>query len=317
MERRNYSPGSSGSSRGAHKQRSRRAVGSGQLVTNALTEALSDAQDKEAGARDALKQMKECVLDILEEQLPPTPTGAPGGGKGPDGKPPKPPNDPDEQCSAMGNIQMDSSRLNVRWTEGVRYSMLACIAYFLCTSILVQLILTGVGLVRGYSATVIWFHFLFAFFAPPGVVAIWKLSWLRDWRTIHRYKFVRYQLGYKSDNRADTMSQADMKHQASYSVVKYTKKFWIFPEYSREVTISHELLVQICTGKNLELTATADVVWQRLSLAARTAQSVNVDRFLSGRDKFISQDTMLVAYGIWKRLVQKRADFPFPRPQRT
>lgn len=305
-------PRNQGGPRGPHKQCRARAPANGsKLVNQALTAALSEAQDRVLASGDVIIDILEENAELKEEialAQPPTAPGAP-----PKASSPIPPKDPNAQVSGMGDIQMDSARLDIKYTEGTRYGVYELLIYETVAILLIQFMIICAELVRGISATSMWCHLFFGFVWLIVSAMIWKLQWIRDHRTRHRYRFVRFVKGYSRDNRADSMSQADLKHQAAYSEVRYTQKYWIFAEREKLLTISHELFVQICTGKNLELTATKEVVWQRLSLGARTTQTVNVDRYLSAHDKFIAQDTVLVAFGLWKRLCQRRALLPFPK----
>jgi hypothetical protein len=134
-----------------------------------------------------------------------------------------------------------------------------------------------------------------------------------------------------ADVRADAISLGRTQHQAPLvGKVKYhrlVRPGWfrlpfqcgVLTDkwYETLLTVSFEMLSQLSTQKNLSMLMTELEVAQRLDWAASTIHSVNLDRALSVFGDQVVQDSILVAFGLYRLQQQKRARVVFPRSPST
>lgn len=130
----------------------------------------------------------------------------------------------------------------------------------------------------------------------------------------HRYVFLRDLPSPDFDTRADQISLSTLKHKPAYCEVRYFR-CWLGWEYKNSVlTVSHELLAQICTARNMPSGADARTVRQKLELSSSSLSTVNLNRYDSPRGKQCVQDSQRLAFGLWMEMEQRLSSVPFPSP---
>jgi uncharacterized membrane protein YqaE (UPF0057 family) len=132
----------------------------------------------------------------------------------------------------------------------------------------------------------------------------------------HRYMTVgtTFQL-VQDDARADILALGEIKHPEPLLQHVMYENSTLFEASQTILTVSLELLTQISTSINLDLSYTEELVWQHIRHSANHFQSVNIDRYQVLNNVMIVQDTCLVAYGLWKHMQQERSHLLFPRSQ--
>jgi len=130
-----------------------------------------------------------------------------------------------------------------------------------------------------------------------------------------------------NDLRADSISLGKLLHaKPMYAVVRYTSVdprwgwstlFRKTIEHNVSLTVSLEVLSQLLTAKNLPLGSTDEVAAERIKLAAQSLHSVSINRYLAVEGINVVQDTTLVAFALYKQMVERRRMVPFPvfKPQ--
>jgi hypothetical protein len=118
--------------------------------------------------------------------------------------------------------------------------------------------------------------------------------------------------------RADAISQMEMKHTKPGMMSVTYSHAWYFlgvPFFWRSVklTVSLEALSQIGVASNLSLAANDADSWTRIMFTANKLQSVNLNRYMALHGVHPIQDSALVAYALYKQMIQRRALLPFPR----
>lgn len=138
----------------------------------------------------------------------------------------------------------------------------------------------------------------------------------------------------QQDHRADLLSLMDMKHtDPLISYAKITTKrsivlalpatlltprieilrlnFWT-NWYELKGGASHEMLAQICTAKNIKWGAKDDVTLMRISTLAEKVCTINLDKYAPIQKQHIVQNTILVAYFMFKDMEHTYRKVPFP-----
>lgn len=124
------------------------------------------------------------------------------------------------------------------------------------------------------------------------------------------------------DLRADVISLGKLKHlnplrvKCFYSVqAKYGFQWYWTERRKADLEVSLELICQISTSVNLSLSSEEKLVWQRIEQFANHYQNINLDRYEILENKYVVQDSCLVAYGLWRWLLYERRHALFPRSQ--
>lgn len=122
------------------------------------------------------------------------------------------------------------------------------------------------------------------------------------------------------DFRADVMALGKLKHpRAYYGSFEYTRhEFHPIPfvwprETKANFRVSYQLLSQFLSPQNVSLMANETQSADRLDHIARSLHSVNIDRFMELRHENIVQNTVLLAYGLVRKMKQNTKDVVFPR----
>jgi hypothetical protein len=127
-------------------------------------------------------------------------------------------------------------------------------------------------------------------------------------------------MGDMLDARADVMALGKLKHKQSIGSVEYTKEIGFIPVIQRQINettilqVSFETLAQLATPSNMSLNSTVDTAWERINHTARILHSVNNDKLLPVFNVNAVQDSVILAYGVARKMHQERENVNFPRP---
>jgi hypothetical protein len=127
-------------------------------------------------------------------------------------------------------------------------------------------------------------------------------------------------MGDMLDARADVMALGKLKHKQSIGSVEYTKEIGFIPVIQKQINettilqVSFETLAQLATPSNMSLNSTVDTAWERINHTARTLHSVNNDKLLPVFNVNAVQDSVILAYGVARKMHQERENVNFPRP---
>jgi hypothetical protein len=217
--------------------------------------------------------------------------------------------------------------LNIKWEEEVESSYVPFV-------ILIFVVMAAVGyslLLKSWAPFIVFGLIFFAFFTICKIinlllshlcsVAVRRfLVSLSFWDNtiVHSYEFVKLVDQHGGDLRPHGLSQSDLKYKESrYARVDYVRREGSTEVLRTKLTISAELFAHLTLPGNLNLSSTEEVAWDRLQYTAKTMSAVNLDRYLSLKGRFVVQDTTLVAFGLYKQLLEKRRELPFPTPPST
>ncbi len=115
------------------------------------------------------------------------------------------------------------------------------------------------------------------------------------------------------DERADEMKMSDLAHTAKYMDVAYIQTAF-FGLWSKRMNlrISAELLVQLCTISNFNCLVEDDVFQERCIYKAKSVYGPNISRWPIIDKQYIPQDTIDVAYGMFKAYKQRSSSIARP-----
>lgn len=130
----------------------------------------------------------------------------------------------------------------------------------------------------------------------------------------HHWKFLRVFNHDHFDRRADNISLGELKHlKPEYAEVSLIQRQGPFKLLDAKFIISFEVLSQLLDAAVLSLSSPSDVVWDRIQRRSSSLHSVSVDRYLSIAGIHAVQDSCLVAYAIYRQMMQGRVRVDFPR----
>lgn len=158
-------------------------------------------------------------------------------------------------------------------------------------------------------------HFLFA-----GIGCLFPMSDNYVIRFVDYLNLPIYNPEYL-DRRADHIAVGKLIHNDPlYALLELDQPkpnaWWKGPLLTREqinLTVSLELLAQLCVSNNLALNSNSDLTWERLQRVAASVHSVNLDRYLPIHGKLCVQDTMNTAYAMYQQMILRQSRLPFPR----
>jgi hypothetical protein len=157
--------------------------------------------------------------------------------------------------------------------------------------------------------------FVYSFVTVPFLC----LNFLCSSKKRYRYYYVGDLESPRSDARADYLTTGKLKHEDPLLAWVEFKDygldlffFWKCTE-RRKLTVSLELLSQILIAANLSMTASDELVAEKLQYQAARVDSVNIDRSWAVQGHHIVQDTVFVAYALHKQRLEERMACPFPR----
>jgi len=158
-----------------------------------------------------------------------------------------------------------------------------------------------------------WSHGFWSLVIPTCLVV---LEWVHPlvFRTSHRYVFVRDIESPDLDLRADQISLSKLKHRPAYCEVRYFRSWLGFEYGNRLLVVSHELLAQICTARNMPSGADPKIVRNKLELSSSSLSTVNLNRYDSPLGRQAVQNTQRLAFGLWMEMEQNLSSVPFPNP---
>lgn len=121
------------------------------------------------------------------------------------------------------------------------------------------------------------------------------------------------------DLRADSIAVGKLKHNnPRIALVEFQSYYdgpcgWLWSPRRMTLKPSVELLSQITTAANLPLASNDEIAFERLNYVARNLHSVNVNRYDPLVGDYPVQDAVLVAFAIYKSMLETRDIVPFPR----
>jgi len=115
-----------------------------------------------------------------------------------------------------------------------------------------------------------------------------------------------------ADLRSDAYSLGEMKHKPSLTWVIYEKSNWLRTFSKKALLVSPELVAQIKLPNTSRYVSKDIDAYERIDFAAQRVHSVNIPRQLVLDGHNVSQDSVLLAYGLHKQMIQNM-DFPFPK----
>jgi len=133
----------------------------------------------------------------------------------------------------------------------------------------------------------------------------------------------RVLTGDKVEVRADAISLGDLKHmEALYADVQYNRYHYDMCGIIRtcvptQFTVSLELLSQLGVSKNIPLNSTPEAVFERLNFVANSTHGVNVNRYHALHGQTVVQNTVFLAYMLYKQMFCDLRNLNFPRPLRN
>ena len=117
------------------------------------------------------------------------------------------------------------------------------------------------------------------------------------------------------DGRADGISMGALKHNnpilATVEVETYDYKAGFFRR--TKMMVSLEILAQILVPSNMLLTTTEDVILAKMQQTVRTLNSVNYGRYLAEAGDYVPQQTLIMAFAIYKHMKEQTRHLNFPR----
>lgn len=134
----------------------------------------------------------------------------------------------------------------------------------------------------------------------------------------YRYRFHRWRVAELEDLRADSLAVGTLKHKdALIADVIFSERYRLcgfLQEKEITLTASFETLYQISTTTNLPLMYVDEAtVFAKMEYAAKSLQSVNINRYHMARELPVVQHAVLICYALWKSMHEKIARVPFPR----
>lgn len=142
-----------------------------------------------------------------------------------------------------------------------------------------------------------------------------------------------------TDRRPDVVSMGQLKHQdARYAYIRLTQRCGLVealrsvylgdsrPGVSHtaslfgskrhtDMVVSTELVKQLAVPQTLDLAASPDVVWDRMTHMSKSLHSVNVSRDFPLKHEFVVQQSLLVSFALYRELQFKLGALPFPKPR--
>jgi hypothetical protein len=142
----------------------------------------------------------------------------------------------------------------------------------------------------------------------------------------YRYQSVKLHAAGTKDLRPDAIAVSKLLHPDDLQIsVEYSKgfrvRFWdLFnittpPYYTRTLVTSAEMIVQLATPLNLNVTMSDKDTFDRLVYYSGRIHSVGTNRYETLKGDHVHQDAVLICYGLFQKYKQKRAQFPFPNNQ--
>jgi hypothetical protein len=129
------------------------------------------------------------------------------------------------------------------------------------------------------------------------------------------WKFVEWcDSKFSLDVRTDTLQQSEFKHKSNIAMLRF-KYYDIGVKREKRWLVSMELLMQLNTAAIMDVYATEEITWERIRYAAKTNQSVNIDKSLVLDGQRVYQQTCLVALDMWRSMIMDVAPMNFPKSQ--
>jgi len=148
-------------------------------------------------------------------------------------------------------------------------------------------------------------------------------TWLTRGRRIsEKYRFLRSLKAHDElDLRADTISLGKLKHKRAefMEVSCFVRKpylYWFTRWTQTDIIVSAELLSQLNTANNANLTCDNETVFQKIYHSAKSIHSVNISRYATLENINIVQNTAVLAYAMHRKMLEQLEELNFPRPQR-
>lgn len=225
-----------------------------------------------------------------------------------------------------------SMNFKIVFTDGerkmTRWALLSIAFFFLLSTFWANNTQTNVSFARGYFVVVSSWQEIVCMV----VFAIASMAVLVDYVYLaneHRYKTIELLLEDHSDRRSDATSLQKIKHmQAEYGVVRYEHRRyteslwcgypfafmgWSFFATTMDLTVSFELVAQLCNIATVNLTTPDAVIFERLTYLAKGLHTINIDRYKSLDRTHVVQDSVLVAYALYRQYKASRKLALFPR----
>lgn len=150
-------------------------------------------------------------------------------------------------------------------------------------------------------------------------------SWLTTRRVVEKYRFVSFVDHTANDERADAIALGELKHSKPQlaRVECYTINDDWFSRYiwlrwhKTKLIVSLELIAQATTAGTSSLSCTDEVVFQKIVHAIRSMHSVNYSRYAGLLGIDIPQNSIVVAYALHRKMLERLEHMNFPRPQQS
>jgi hypothetical protein len=130
----------------------------------------------------------------------------------------------------------------------------------------------------------------------------------------HTYKSVVEDMEDEetTDLRPDHLSMGNLRHDANVCPVIYTRRE-LFAVSKVILYPSLELVSQITNLSNVSLVIDPKVVFERLTFQAKGIQSINLNRYKHLANFNIENDSVLVAYALYLKMISDRRLVPLKR----
>lgn len=125
------------------------------------------------------------------------------------------------------------------------------------------------------------------------------------------------------DYRPDAISLGALKHFDPHYVDMTAKifdpdSFWWWPKSrTTRFKCSLELLSQLLVASNISLTLEPKLVFEKLNHMAKSINSVNLSRYEVLEKQFVITNTVILAYAMYRLMVEQQENLNFPRPQKS
>lgn len=146
-------------------------------------------------------------------------------------------------------------------------------------------------------------------------------AWLfSNYSVVETHRAIAKGKSHTEDLRADTISLGELKHVEPMLITvecwTCTPVYWWFWHWKRtEYVASMELLTQIKTAAQANLTCDNKTVFTKLYHAAKSTHSVNINRYRTLMFEDAVEGTAILAYAMHRRTLQQFENLNFPRPQ--